>query len=434
MAAALGSLSESLIFLSQNRTLGTLFASEFARFRVCATMRLSMGRKAKRYSAGIAATTFVFVCQLVAQPLNPKDPKTVFERGQRELSHGQYRQAEQDFDRLIRAGIRTAPVYTNLGVVYLRTGRLDAAVKVLTQAAKLAPSVPGIRLNLGLAYFKQREFKKAAAQFENVVSADPANAQARYLSGTCHFMTDNFAAAVADFEPITNREPGDLEYLYMLGVSYGMVKRPDDAGTVFERLVTAGRDTPHLHLLLGKAYLALGQSDKAKAEFTHATAGESLPYAHYYLGVLFQKLGRIEEAASQFEREIEIAPNNSWAYKDLSEIKLDQGDTTGAIALLQTATQRNPHAPELFDVLGRSYLRTNDFAKAIPVLQRAIALDDKNGSYHAQLSRALNGAGQRRQAENEMARARALMIRPPDGAMEVLSRDRRDSSRTIKNQ
>jgi tetratricopeptide (TPR) repeat protein len=392
-------------------------------------MRLSMGRKAKRYSAAFAAATFFFLCQLVAQPINPEDPKTIFERGQGELSQGQYRQAEQDFDRLIRAGIRTAPVYTNLGVVYLRTDRLDAAVKVLNRAAKLAPSVPGIRLNLGLAYFKQREFKKAATQFEKVVAADPANAQARYLSGTCHFMTDNFTAAIADFEPITNREPDDLEYLYMLGVSYGMVKRAADASAVFERLVRAGQDTPHLHLLLGKAYLALGQNDKAGAEFTRAAAGNALPFAHYYLGVLFQKLGKIEEAASQFEKEIQTAPDNAWAYKDLAEIKLDEGDTAGAIALLEQGTQRNPDAAELFAVLGRAYLRTNDFTRAIPSLKRAIALDDNNGSYHVQLSRALTGAGKRKQADAEMARARVLMTRPPDGTMEVLSRDRRDSSR-----
>jgi tetratricopeptide (TPR) repeat protein len=211
----------------------------------------------------------------------------------------------------------------------------------------------------------------------------------------------------------------------MLGISYGMEKRMEESRAIFQRLVTAGRETPHLHLLLGKAYLALGQDEKAESEFEQAASGKSLPYAHYYLGVLYRKLGRIDDAAIQYKKEIAIVPDNPWAYRDLSEIELDRADTAEAITLLEKGTQRNPNSPELFDVLGRSYLRTKDFAKAIVALERAVALDPGNGSYHAQLSRAFLGAGQHFKADTEMARGRALMTRPPQGLMERLSRDHR---------
>lgn len=385
-----------------------------------------MAGTAKTYRRILAISILLFCCRLSpAQAPGATNPKAIFERGQAALNRGDYGAAERDFRRLIQTGTRTAPVYTNLGVVYLRTGRLDSAVKVLTQAGQLAPRMEGIHLNLGLAYFQQREFAKAAIQFDSVISASPANIQARYLGGTCHFMTDHFSGAVADFEPILNQESQDLEYLYMLGISYGMQKRFDDSNGMFQRLVTAGGETPHLHLLLGKAYFALGQNEKAEYEFQEATSGKALPYAHYYLGVLYQKLGRIDDAAIQFEHEINIAPDNPWAYRDLSEIDLDRADPVAAIALLKKGTRNNPNAPELFDVLGRTYMRTKDFAKAIVALKQATSLDTRNGTYHAQLSRALLAAGQRYQADTEMARASALMTqRPSQGSMEKLSRDR----------
>ncbi len=267
-----------------------------------------------------------------------RDARVIFEQGQRALENQQYAVAEKDFKRVIELQADSAPAYANLGTVYLRTNRTDAAIGTLKHAEKLAPNVAAIRLDLGLAYFKKHEFKRAASEFSYVISADPGSLQAHYLKGTCDFMTDDFKPAIAALEPIFPREQDDLEYLYMLGVSYGMLKQANNANKIFEQLVEAGNNTPHLHLLLGKAYLALGDSDKAEAELKHATSGEPLPFAHYYLGVLYQKTGQFEQAAGEFEKEIAIAPDNAWAYKDLSDLELDRGDTADAILLLKKGT------------------------------------------------------------------------------------------------
>ena len=73
---------------------------------------------------------------------------------------------------------------------------------------------------------------------------------------------------------------------------------------MFERLVEAGGDTPHLHLLLGKAYFALNQKERVRAELQQA-ASDNLPYAHYYLGILNRKVPDLESAAAEFQKEIE---------------------------------------------------------------------------------------------------------------------------------
>src|SRR5207245_6355668 len=225
------------------------------------------------------------------------------------------------------------------------------------KAKALSPDVSGIRLNLGLGYFRKHQFKLAASNFGDVISSDPNNLQARYLKGICDFMMDDFHAAIAAFEPIQIAEQDDLEYLFMLGTSYGMLKRTDDSLRVFQRMIEAGGDTPHLHLLLGKAYLALSQLDNAAVELKRATENPSLPFAHYYLGVLNRQQGRLDLAATEFEKEIEIAPGNPSAYKDLAEIRLDQSDVQGAVQVLEKGVEHNPDAPDLLATLGRAYLQ-----------------------------------------------------------------------------
>jgi len=352
------------------------------------------------------------------------DPKRIAEHGQRAFAEGQYATAERDFQQLLKLGVRSASLFSNLGVVYLRTGRFDQAISAFLKAKALAPDVPGIRLNLGLAYFRKHQFKLAASNFGDVISSDPNNLQARYLKGICHFMMDDFHAAIAAFEPIQIAEQDDLEYLFMLGTSYGMLKRTDDSLRVFQRMVEAGGDTPHLHLLLGKAYLALNQLENAAVELKRATENASLPFAHYYLGVLNRQQGRLDLAATEFAQEIAIAPGNPSAYKDLAEIRLDQSDVQGAVQMLEKGVEHNPDAPDLLATLGRAYLQVPAEARAINVLKRAIALDPKSGNYHYQLGRAYLKAGRRAEAAAEMARARTLTNEaPPVGKMGALSKD-----------
>ena len=187
----------------------------------------------------------------------------------------------------------------------------------------------------------------------------------------------------------------------------------------------AGGDTPHLHLLLGKAYLALGQNNQAEVELQQAASGNAVPFAHYYMGILYQKSGQIDQAATQFEKEIEVDPSNSWAYKDLADIKLDRGAAADAIPLLEKAAARNPDAPELFATLGRAYLQASHPERSISAFRRAVVLDDKNGSYHLQLGRALLRAGHRVEASAEVARARVLVSDVPERQTEVLTLDHR---------
>ena len=247
-------------------------------------------------------------------------------RARRLLPTKQYPAAEEDFNHLLRLGIHTAPVYSNLGVVYLRSGKPDDAIRMLERAKELAPTVAGIRLNLGLAYFHEREYKQASRYFGEVLSLDPDHLQARYLQGICGFMTDDFQAAVDSLRPLFAQETNDLEYLFMLGISYGMLKRAEESQQAFAQLVKAGGDTPQLHLLLGRAYLALGDFQEADQELTQASQNGPLPYAHYYRGVLAQKQGQLDRAAEEFGQETALMPNNPWAFKELATIKVDQGD------------------------------------------------------------------------------------------------------------
>src|SRR5262249_38303959 len=113
------------------------------------------------------------------------DPAAFFRDGEQALVSGDYQRAEQGFRTVIERDPRSFAAYGNLGVVYMREKKWDAAINVLHSAEKLNPGAAGIRLNIGLAYYRQGEFAQAIPAFVSVVENDPTSAQARYLLGLC---------------------------------------------------------------------------------------------------------------------------------------------------------------------------------------------------------------------------------------------------------
>src|SRR5882757_6461534 len=149
-----------------------------------------MGHKRHHRVPGFGLIAVSCCLPVAAQTITPNEIQAIFAHGEKALADKQYPAAREDFSRLLHLGVHTAAVYSNLGVVYLRSGRPDEAIKMLESAERLAPTVAGIRLNLGLAYFREREFKVASRYSGEVLSLEPHHVQARYLQGIGICMID----------------------------------------------------------------------------------------------------------------------------------------------------------------------------------------------------------------------------------------------------
>jgi protein O-mannosyl-transferase len=89
--------------------------------------------------------------------------------------------AEEAFITAIRLATTDARSWTNLAVLYGRTGRLQDAERALRQAAAVAlPAERGQVLeNLGIILMRQGRDEEAAATFDQALAAQPARVQPR---------------------------------------------------------------------------------------------------------------------------------------------------------------------------------------------------------------------------------------------------------------
>ena len=128
-------------------------------------------------------------------------------------------------------------------------------------------------------------------------------------------------------------------------------------------------------VLLGRAYLALGQDERATIAFTHAikgSAGEA-PEAVYWTVRTLQSL-----ADQCFQEVKEVAPG-SWRVHQLrAEAHRQRQADDQAISEYRRAIELKPDEPELHRSMGLIYLLDNSYGEAQQSLETALELDAAN--------------------------------------------------------
>jgi tetratricopeptide (TPR) repeat protein len=334
--------------------------------------------------------------------------QALFQKGQQDLVAYRDSEALDIFRHLLAAGMKTAPVYSNLGIAYMRAGDFDQAVRSLDKAKQLAPALPGIDLNLGLARYRQREYALAANSFASHLERDPDSTQARFLKAVCSYMMNDYEDAAAEFIRLHDSQ-SSVDYFFMLGISLAELKRVSESEQAFARMIAAGGDGPEVHLLVAQADLALHDNQKAETEIAKVMAvAPDIPFAHYYRGIIYEARGDYTHALDDFEQEARLSPQELWAFEHAGAIRLEEGDATGAVRILESGRHHNPHSATLLGSLAKAYLRLNDPQRAIENLTAALKEEPQDGGLHYQLARAYQKAGMNRAASAELRLADRL--------------------------
>ena len=311
----------------------------------------------------------------------------------------------------------------------------EAAANYYEAAVTKRAGLPGLHSALGSARLRLGQLDEAAASFEDELRTDPRSEQAllglaeiSLARGDAASALERVAAVWASFpqwlesqpafessaiapesaakalQSLGNSEGGPAAFLaWALSASAG-----DTAAAARARFERAIQATPmrsggaseavslcadHLYsacaqalvsrrsmtraelLLLGRAYLALGQHERALIAFTHAMRGtdEAPPEAVYWTVRTLRSLADL-----CFEQVERLAPQ-SWRVHQLrAEAHRQRQADDEAIVEYRRAIELKPDAAELHRSLGLLYLLNNAYDEAQGALEKALDLDGAN--------------------------------------------------------
>jgi tetratricopeptide (TPR) repeat protein len=208
----------------------------------------------------------------------------------------------------------------------------NQAIEFYKKAYELDPKAPVIGERLAEIYFKSQRIRDAVLEAQEILKRDPDNLPARRL----------------------------LAHIYVrtLGDLSGAAGQRETVGRAIEQ------------------YREILRIDPSETE------------AALWLARLYRLENEHEKAGEVLRGLLEREPENEAAVEQLTQLLLDSGKSSEAIALLGRIVKRSPTAG-LLDLLGDAYTQTHDPAQAEQAYRKAVEIDPADVGHRRGLAQAL---------------------------------------------
>jgi tetratricopeptide (TPR) repeat protein len=362
-----------------------------------------------------------------------------------------------DLERVAAANPSDVQAQRRLAVGYETAGRRLDAAAAWTRVTDLAPLAPGGWYALGLAYnavaqeaVRSFEDRPAEAAWRQLLMADS-------LLATGH-LTDAFVIYRSIEEQLLSMVTihDSIAQIYERSghAAWAATERTRgvlsaDACATRKALCEfrAGRYRGALEVALAgsdaesRYWLARIARELARASYTHLDTLADSPERRASRATIARAEDRQQDAVTELTAALKLAPGNPTLAFELATACYAARDYEQALATANPLLRPRPDDPRLVKLAGYSLLQLRRLDEALPLLQRAVAIDpadpgpqlalgrahlqrgdysaaipliephlgtDSDGSLHLQLARAYTGAGQREKAAALLARSQEL--------------------------
>ena len=227
---------------------------------------------------------------------------------------------------------------------------------------------------------------------------------------------------------VTHKGTNNLEAsdAYLRGVE-AYLRRTQDANTqarqMCEKALALDPQYAEAYTLLGRTYLReylwrWNQTPQTLEQaLTHArqalAVDASLPMAHRLLAYVYLWQKQYDQAITEAEQALTLDPNDAEGYEALGEILSFAGRPADTLGLAEKGLRLNPGQPvSLLWVLGRAYLLTGRYDKAIAVYKQILVRNPNHMGAHLDLAAIYSELGREAEARAEMAEL--LRVNPND--------------------
>ena len=276
---------------------------------------------------------------------------------------------------------RTEAEYRRLieeGVIALEQGRSYAAIEAFSGALAFRPGSMLAHLRRGEAYQQQESFDAAIRDLTEAARLDPNAPQPLERLGEVHAERGDFARAAEWYSQAAQRDERSASLAYRAGYGHYRAGQVAEAVHPLKRAVQQAPDAAQMHHALGLALRDSGDTAGARASLEKAVAlAPALIAAREALAELMGREGQTGEQLRHLEALAGLDPTVS-RYLAVAVAAARAGRTDRAVLALGSANDLSPGEPRLHLALGYVWLldaeRKNDRAslrKASEALRHA---------------------------------------------------------------
>lgn len=281
------------------------------------------------------------------------------------------------------------------GQIQLAAGKPDQAAATFRQLAGADPKSPQVQLLLATALAQSGDTKGATSAFQQTVQLAPNMEAAHMGLIKLALAKKDEAAALSAAQAYATQQPGPAS-ADVLARTYITLNRVEDAVNV---LTQSQAKYPNSTTLIALTALLRkqGNTKQANAVLTDWIAKHPDDAAVRMAYADAQTAVDPAAAEAQYRAVLKSQPYNSTALNNLSSLL--EKDPKEALPYAERAAKIAPNSADILDTLGWTKWQLNDKSGALPLLQRAHAIDPKNGEITYHVVVALDGNGQHADAK-----------------------------------
>jgi tetratricopeptide (TPR) repeat protein len=243
-----------------------------------------------------------------------------------------------------------------------------------------------------------------------------------YLSNTGNYYAsptyaNDAGAAIVIYERARSEyQIEDPVLAFNLGSCYEKTNQSTKALQSYEEAIRFNPNDARSHHAIARLLLDSGQINQA-ISYAQRAAQLSANFINEYhkLGTILYNQNYLEEAHLVFQSALVTSPDH--AHKDLVYFNLgamyqNQGKPQEAIKAYQKSSDLKTEIIELYQNLGKLYLETEQWVKAIPPLAYSTSHDPADADSWRQLAEALEQTGQHTAAETALLNAKKALSAP----------------------
>ena len=276
-------------------------------------------------------------------------------------AHGRDDLATRLLEGLVKRQVAGVSSMHELGVVYLRRGKVDQARQILEKVAESQPNAAAPLLDLARVADQQGDRKGALGYLAHARDLDPKNAAIHFLFGMVSVEEDLLEEAFRSLKEAVMLAPDNAYYNYALGMVAQQRADPKEAVPYFKKYCALRPDDPRGRLQLGITYFEGHLDDLAEKELKHAAQHrETAAVAHFFLGRIANQKGAYSEAFHELGEALAMDPNYADPYAEEGIIRMKQKQYVAAEQALQHALAIDPDHYAANLNLMMLYQRTGD--------------------------------------------------------------------------
>jgi serine/threonine-protein kinase len=252
---------------------------------------------------------------------------------------GEFQQAVSLDTGFSLAHARLGEAYRRKSVVTNDKEWMTKAAAEVSEALRLDPDQPEVRLALANVYRSTGRNGAAVEELRRTITGQPTNADAHRMLGDILRDEGRFDDALVELQRAVSLRPEYWGNYSSLGVLYLRAGKHRDAIAAFTRMTDLKPDDNAAYQQLGTAYQLAGDTAHARENYERANSLGPNANASLNLGAIYHSEGRYEDAVRAYKEAIRLVPTRPAPYRNLGDAYLKLGRKADAVGAYQQAVR-----------------------------------------------------------------------------------------------